>query len=125
MCGYPGEERKRYQPWQMEGTISQIIMKEGDHGLIIYKNIDTSRGQSGSMIVLIEDNSKVTDMVDKKSDDLKSYPIVNRVQDVSSHDFHIHVKPKEIRMDGTNIGVHVAGIEGSKNWGTLLTPTIM
>ena len=60
ISGFPGETKKggcnnEYQPWEMEGSICEIEWKdeEKDHGLIIYKDVDTSAGQSGSMICLI------------------------------------------------------------------------
>ena len=54
ISGFPGEKPKAFQPWEMEGSIQKVTNIDGEHGVIEYINIDTSVGQSGSMICLID-----------------------------------------------------------------------
>ena len=93
----------------MDGTISKIIMKDENHGLIMYRNIDTSQGQSGSMIMLTEEPSKVAKLADINSSNMKKFPVGAE---------------SGVRILGTNIGVHCGGAH-RRNWGTLISPTIM
>ena len=57
ICGYGASPQKYFRPLQDEGTIFEILKPENDneHGLIRYKDLDTSGGQSGAMITLVED----------------------------------------------------------------------
>ena len=106
----------------MQGTIEQIKFTDKDHAVIAYTDIDTSCGQSGSMILLVEDQSKLIDMIDFEYDDLKEFPAVTRLE--VSADQRVESKANDVRICSTNIGVHVAGNHG-RNWGTVITPTIM
>merc|ERR1712046_132515 len=75
--GFPGEKDKCNQPWEMEGSISNIHWtdKTKEHGLIMYKDIDTTRGQSGSMIYIVNDQSEVKNMLSQiELEKVKPYP---------------------------------------------------
>ena len=94
----------------MEGKIDDIWMADENHGVIVYNDLDTSGGQSGSMVLLTEEQSKVTAMIsdDIKSDNVKTFPVGTR----------------SVQIHGTNIAVHTGG-NGIRNWATIITPTIM
>ena len=63
----------------MEGTICEIVRKNGDHGIIVYRDLDTSCGQSGGMILLLEESSKICDMIDIQRDGVKAFPMATEV----------------------------------------------
>jgi len=52
--GYPGEKDKRGDPYEMIGSISNVTPKDGG-SFIAYNDIDTTHGQSGSPVLVYED----------------------------------------------------------------------
>ena len=50
VIGYPGE--KNGELFEMRGTIQQIIKNGGDNQAILYDDIETTSGQSGSPVYL-------------------------------------------------------------------------
>ncbi|CDW87371.1 UNKNOWN [Stylonychia lemnae] len=53
VIGYPGEYNGLI--YQMKGTVANIIEKEGLNKVLIYEDIDTTKGQSGGSVYTIKD----------------------------------------------------------------------
>src|SRR5688572_3535414 len=60
IMGYPGEINKIYQLWGMESNENNQnnITIENNENIITYNDIDTSKGQSGSPIIICNDNNQ-------------------------------------------------------------------
>merc|ERR1719499_2105727 len=115
----------------MQGTISQIVWRpqgKRQYGLMIYRDIDTSVGQSGSMIYSVETPSTLVEMLtmdnewDKVKCDLLNsrQPRINveesddRVDSAAVQESGDRIKSSSMKnqISGSNLGVHTGGSSG-------------
>lgn len=57
VIGYPGEIKLNGDIYEMVGTIKKVYKREDNGYIIAYDDIDTTPGQSGSPVYLINNNS--------------------------------------------------------------------
>ena len=82
IAGYPGKvnnkENKAPYMYSHQGKIDEIEFTKG-YGLVIYKDIDTSQGQSGAPLLMKQDNQYLqigvhcAGMPDESEEELKNY----------------------------------------------------
>jgi len=58
VTGYSSHKKNQFQPLTMDGKITKVVKRKGDHALLVY-NVDTSPGTEGAMLCWKQEGSGI------------------------------------------------------------------